>query len=199
MLPKCILQRADLLEQTHRILYAECVLKVLLPCLRQYLQCNQPPQEVSCERPCHSFMQLSKHELGGTVDGNEQVEGAFFRSHLRNVVVKVTNWVALEALLLCWAVRYLWQPADPMPLQTAVQGGAGQMRYGLLQRIQAIIKRQQRVLAERHDRCFLLGAQDVECVALGPIATSVTWLRFFHLATVLGLIPYCFASVLMLA
>lgn len=117
---------------------------------------NQPLQKSSSDGPRHSFMQLSKHELGGTVDGHEQVENALFRSQLRNVDVKVTDRVALEALLLRWAVRYLWQPADPVPLQTAVQGGAGQMRYGLLQCIQAAIEGQQRVLAEPVRNLMLL-------------------------------------------
>src|SRR5215218_81071 len=39
----------------------------------------------------------------------------------------------------------------------------------------------------------------VECVVLGPMAASCTVLRFFHLATVFGLMPYCPARALKLA
>lgn len=47
-----------------------------------------------------------------------------------------------------------------MALQTAVQGRAGEMRDRCLQRIQAIIKGQQRMLAKGDDDGLLLNRQD---------------------------------------
>ncbi len=47
-----------------------------------------------------------------------------------------------------------------MALQTAVQGRAGEMRDRCLQRVQAIIKGQQRMLAKGHDDGLLLNRQD---------------------------------------
>ncbi len=39
----------------------------------------------------------------------------------------------------------------------------------------------------------------VDLVSLGPVGRSATELRFFHLATVFGLMPECFARDLRLA
>jgi hypothetical protein len=64
-----------------------------------------------------------------------------------------------------------------MPLEQPVQAGAGQVRDGCLQRIEAIVERQQRVLA-----CD----NTVERGAFGPIDASWTKSRFFHFITVFG-------------
>ena len=50
----------------------------------------------------------------------------------------------------------LGQSANPMPLKAAVQGRARQVRDGRLKRIEAVIKRQERVPAEgNHDGLLL--------------------------------------------
>jgi hypothetical protein len=81
------------------------------------------------------------------------------------------------------------EAADPMPLQTAMQRGAPQMRDRRLQRVKTIVERQQRVLAKGDDDRFFVRGQDVEQGAFGPIAASAVVVRRFHFATVFGLIP----------
>ena len=59
---------------------------------------------------------------------------------------------------------------------------------------------QQRVIAERHDRLFLLGTQHCRVRCLRTHSHIRDVIAFLPLGkTVLGLIPHCFASVLMLA
>ena len=67
-------------------------------------------------------MQLDKGELGRAVDGHEEVELALLGPDLRNVDVEEADWVALEPGALRLVVLHLRQPADPMPLEAAVQG-----------------------------------------------------------------------------
>src|SRR5487761_1590950 len=47
-----------------------------------------------------------------------------------------------------------------MAFQTTMQRGAGQLRHRCLESIQAVVERQQRVLAKRHDDGFLFDRQD---------------------------------------
>jgi hypothetical protein len=55
-----------------------------------------------------------------------------------------------------------------MPLQTAVQGRAGQVRQGRLQRLETVIERQPCVAAESHDQGFFLPRQDRRLARLRP-------------------------------
>jgi hypothetical protein len=48
------------------------------------------------------------------------------------------------------------QAREAVALQTAVQAGAGQVRDGGLQRVEAVVQRQQRVAPERNDDGLLL-------------------------------------------
>jgi hypothetical protein len=74
-----------------------------------------------------------------------------------------------------------------------------QMRDRRLQRIEAAIERQQRVPAKgENDRLFPIDST-VEVGCLGPVGRSATELRFFHLATVFGLMPWRLARVLRLS
>ena len=66
-------------------------------------------------------MQLDEGELGGAVDGDEQVELAFFGPHLGDVDVEVADRVALELLLRRLVALDLRQPADAVALQAAMQ------------------------------------------------------------------------------
>jgi hypothetical protein len=79
-------------------------------------------QELGSDRVCHAFVQLSKSKLGGAVNGNKEVEFAIFRSNLGDVDVKVADRIFLESALLWRPIRYLRQPAEAMPLQTAMRG-----------------------------------------------------------------------------
>ena|SRR5215203_1221407 len=93
---------------------------------------NHMAQELSRDSACHLFMEFGKGKLGSAVDGNEQVEFALFGANLGNVDVKVANRVLLEATFLGWFVGHIGQTADAMPLQTAMQRGASQVRDVLL-------------------------------------------------------------------
>jgi hypothetical protein len=54
-----------------------------------------------------------------------------------------------------------------------------------LERVEAIIKGQQGVLAEGDDdRLFVSIDSTVECGSFGPVGRSATEVRFFHFATV---------------
>ena len=70
-----------------------------------------------------------------------------------------------------------------------MQRGPGQMRDRRLERIEAIIERQQRMPAECDDEGFLLADSTVEWAPSVPSAVVVDWSRFRHLATVFGLMP----------
>ena len=58
------------------------------------------------------------------------------------------------------------------------------MRYHRLQRIEAVVEGKQRVTAIRDDHRFVLDRQAVDFGTVGPVGTSVTEVRFFHLAAV---------------
>ena len=77
-----------------------------------------------------------------------------------------------------------------------MQGRPGQVRNGRLQGIEAVVERQQRMLAEGDDDSLFLGDRTVERGAFGPMGTSLTKARLRHLATVLWFSPYCAASSL---
>ena len=63
--------------------------------------------------------------------------------------------IALEALTLELVAFDIGQAGDAVPLKAAVQRRAGQMRDRRLQRIEAIVERQQCVTPECDDRCLL--------------------------------------------
>ena len=63
------------------------------------------------------------------------------------------------------------------------------MRDRGLERVEAVVQRQQRVAPESDDHGFVLDRKHVERGALGPVGRSVTAVRVFHLATVFWLIP----------
>jgi hypothetical protein len=117
---------------------------------------DQRPQKVPRHTPCGFLMQLGKGELGRAINGHKQVESALFRVHLGDIDMEVADRVALELLLGGRVAGHLGQAADPMALQTAMQGRARQVRDGGLEGVEAIVQRQQGVLAEGDDdRLFL--------------------------------------------
>lgn len=95
---------------------------------------DQITQEVRGYAPCLPLMQLGISKLRGPVDGNEQVQFAFFRMHLGNVDVEVADRVLLEGFLF-GLLTYVRQPTDTMPLEATMQGRPGQVRNGWLQGI----------------------------------------------------------------
>ena len=68
-----------------------------------------------------------------------------------------------------------------------------------LQRIEAVVQRQQGLLAEGDAGRLLLRGQHRGARLFGPIGASATEVRFRHFATVLGLMACRAASALRLA
>ena len=115
-------------------------------------------QEVCRSFSCGFLMQLGEGELRCPVDGHEEVELAFLGPDFGNVDVKVANRVFFESLLGWLISLHFGQPADAMALVAAMKRRARQMRDGRLKRIEAIVERQQRMLAEgNHDGLLLDG------------------------------------------
>lgn len=110
---------------------------------------DQVARELGGDHLACSLVQFDKGELAGAVDRDEQAQLAFGRLYLCNVDVEVADRVGLEFALRFLVASHLGQPADPVPLQAAMQGRAGQMRDRRLQGIETVIQRQQRVLCGR--------------------------------------------------
>ena len=71
--------------------------------------------------------------------------------------VQVANRVVFEFLLLGWLRSR--QAANAVALEKAVQGRAAERGDGFLQRLEAVVERQERVLAKGHGNGLLLGRE----------------------------------------
>jgi hypothetical protein len=91
--------------------------------------------------------QLGEGQLAGAVNGDKQVNRAFFGMHFGKIHVQVTDGIVLEFLFLFRRLQG-GQPADAVALEEAVQGRAGEVGNGFLQGLKAVIERQLRVLAK---------------------------------------------------
>jgi hypothetical protein len=78
-------------------------------------------QEVGGEPRSGFGMQLGEGELGGSVDGDEEVEPAFGGLDLGDVDVEITDRIALELALVQRVALDIRQAGDAMPLQAAMQ------------------------------------------------------------------------------
>jgi len=92
-------------------------------------------------------------------DGDEQVEAALLGTHLGNIQVKEADRVGLEAGALGLRAVCFRQASNAVALQAAVQRGAGQVRQGRLQGVEAVVEQQERVAPQRDDDRLVLGAQ----------------------------------------
>ena len=81
--------------------------------------------QVSQERRSGHFpgllVQFHEGELGGAVDGDEQVKFTFSRLNLSNINVEVAERVGLERLLRGRVALELGEARDVVALQTPVQ------------------------------------------------------------------------------
>src|SRR5215210_7590131 len=93
------------------------------------------------------------------VYGHEEVELALLGSDLGDVDVEVADRIRLEPLLRGLVALGLGQARDAVALQAAVQTGAGQVREGGLERIEAVIQRQKRVPPKGDNHGFLRQGQ----------------------------------------
>ena len=112
------------------------------------------------ERCCGShvclFDELDHSELRRSIDGHEQVELAFGGPDLGQVDVEEADRIDVELLPPGLVALDFRQTADAMTLQASVKRGAGELRNRRLESVEAVVQRQQRVLAKRHDDGLLL-------------------------------------------
>lgn len=57
---------------------------------------DEAQQEVCCDPPCRLLMQLGEGELGGPIDGDEQIEPALGGADFGDVDVEVADRIELE-------------------------------------------------------------------------------------------------------
>ena len=109
---------------------------------------DQAAQEVPGGATRHLLVHLDEDELRRSVDGDEQVELALRSSNLGDVDMKVADRIGLEFAFGGGFAFDLRQAGDLVALQTPVKGRARQMRDRGLQRIKAVVERQQSMPSE---------------------------------------------------
>ena len=126
---------------------------------------DEGAEEVACDALRGFLVQFDEGELGGSVDGDQQVKLSLGGVDLGDVAeirricrrdVEIAERVGLELAFGGDGALDLGQPGDAVALEAAVQGRAGQMRQGGLQGIQAVVERQQDMPAESGDDGFVL-------------------------------------------
>ena len=121
---------------------------------------EHPPQKFGRDDTFGPGVQFGKRHLAGAVDGHKKVLLAFFGLDLGEIDVQVTDGIVLEFLFRrALPVFVQRQSADAVPLKTAVQGRARQVRNRGLQRVQAVVERQQRVLPKSDGHRLLLDGE----------------------------------------
>lgn len=101
-------------------------------------------------------MHLDEGELRSPVDGDEEVKLALLGANLRDIDVEVADRVRLELLAPGPAAIYVGKPGDFVPLQAAMQRRPGQLRDRGLQRVEAIVEREQGMPPKGNHNGFLL-------------------------------------------
>jgi hypothetical protein len=129
---------------------------------------DQSAQEVGSNPAGGLRKQLGKGKRARPIDGDEQREPAFFCLHLGNVHMDVAKRILLQLSLGRLVAFYLWETADAMALVAAVQGGPDQVEDAVLQGIEAVIQRQQRMPAKRNAHRFLFLRQHCGTQLLRP-------------------------------
>lgn len=99
--------------------------------------------------------ELCDSEFACPVDSNEEVQLVFSSLDFGNIDVKKADGIAFEALAFGLVSLDVRQPGYPVTLKAAMQGRTCQMRNAGLQGIKAVIQRQQRMPAKRHDHRFV--------------------------------------------
>jgi len=120
---------------------------------------DQGFEKVRCRLAVGCIVKSGKGELGRAIHGHEQMQLAFLGVHLGDVEMEIADRVGLEWFLRGFVALDLRQPAYVVALKEAMKGRPGEMRYRRLQRIKAIIERQQRKFAEGDGDRFLFGRQ----------------------------------------
>lgn len=82
---------------------------------------DQCIQEVSRDSLGGLLVHLDEGELGGPVDGDEEVKLALLGAHLRDIDMEVADRVRLELLAPGPVAIHVRQPGDAVPLQATMQ------------------------------------------------------------------------------
>ena len=112
---------------------------------------DQIAQELGGRHLACLLMQFDKSELGRSVNRDKEIQLAFGGLHLGDIDVKITNRVGFEFLLDRLVALDIWQSGYAVALQAPVQRRTGKVGNGWLERIEAVVQRQQRMLSEGHD------------------------------------------------
>jgi hypothetical protein len=121
---------------------------------------DQVAQEARGGAAGHLLMQFDEGELRRSVDCDDEMELALRGSDLGEVDMKIADRVGLELAFRRSFAFDLRQARDPVALEAAMQRRARQMWNCRLKRLEAVVKRQQRMPSEGdHDR-FLFNGQD---------------------------------------
>jgi hypothetical protein len=129
-------------------------------------------------------------KLRRAVNGDKEIQLALGRSDLGQIDVKIPDGIPFEALLGRLVAANFGQARDAVALQATMQGRAALMREARLKRVRAIVQRQQRAAAKRGrppPRLRRRAPSSAGCA--DPWAGRRAPVRFFHFATVFGLIP----------
>lgn len=116
-------------------------------------------QEITSGAPFGFAMKLDIGKLADPIDGDKRIELALSRLNLGNVDMKIAYRICFERHSGRLIAFVLGQTADPMTLQATMQGRARQRWNCRLQRIEAIVEWQQRILPEGNDDSLFFNRQ----------------------------------------
>jgi hypothetical protein len=102
---------------------------------------HQVAEELGGDHVVGFFVQLGIGKFTRPVNGDQQVELAFFRADLRDVDMDVAQGIGLELFLRRFLAFPIRHAVDAVPLQAAMESGSSQLRQCRLQGIQAIVER----------------------------------------------------------
>jgi hypothetical protein len=105
-------------------------------------------------------MQFNEGELRRPIDRDDEIELALSGSDLGDIDMEIADWIGLELALGRSSAFDLRQAGDSMTLKAAMQRLARQMRDRRLQRVMAVVERQQSMPAESNDNRLFLNGQD---------------------------------------
>src|SRR5215217_263911 len=127
-------------------------------------------QEVSGDATSGFLVQFRKGKLTRAIDGHKEVELALLGPDLGDLDVEGADRIRLEPLLCGLVALGLGQARDAVTLQAAMQTGARQVRDRGLERIEAVIQRQERVPPKGNNDGLLLGREHGRARLLGTSA-----------------------------
>ena len=113
------------------------------------------PEQLPSGAPVSLIDELRHGELAGAINADKEIELAFNGLHFGDVDMKEPDRVALELLPLWFVPFDIGQARYAVPPEAPVQRRPRQMWDRRLQRIEAVVQRQQCMASERYDCRFL--------------------------------------------